>query len=123
MLACEKLDAWKAAHEVGLAVWRVTEDWSGSQGTWLRDELRAVALAAPLRIVHGAGRLLRTAFQRYVDMALGSLTELHYLLRRAEAAGLLAPRQRRELDGRRGRAAFYATRLFMSLASAPDDRG
>jgi len=121
MVAYEKLDAWKAAHELGLVVWQMTERWSGAEGAWFRDELRTVALTAPLRIVHGAGRLRNSAFQRYVDMALGYLMELHYLFRRAEALGLLSTRQRRELDGLRGRAVFYTTRLFVSLASTPDE--
>jgi four helix bundle protein len=120
MVTYEKVDAWKAAHELGLAVWRATEGWSGSEGSMLRDELRTVALTAPLRIAHGAGRLIRTAYQRYVDMALGYLMELHYLLRRAEELGLLSTTRRRELDGLRGRATFYAMRLFVSLASHPD---
>lgn len=118
MHAYENLDAWKATHELGLAVWRVTEGWSGAEGTWMREELRTVALTAPMRIAHGTGRLLRRPFQRHVDMALGYLMELHYLLRRCQELGFLSARHRRELDGLRGRAVFYTTRLFASLASS-----
>jgi four helix bundle protein len=121
MLVYEKLDAWKAAHELGLAVWRVTEGWSGTDGSWLRDELRTTALTAPLRIAHGTGRLVNRSYQRYVDMALGYLMELHYLLRRSEELGVLSAPRRRELDGLRGRAVFYTTRLYASLAAGADD--
>jgi four helix bundle protein len=123
MHAYENLDAWKAAHALGLAVWRLTEGWAGQDAVWMRDEMRTVAFRAPLRIVHGAGRLLRKPFQRHVDMALGYLMELHYLLRRAEELGLLSGTQRRELDGLRGRAFFYTTRLFVSLASNAEEGG
>ena len=123
MLVYEKLDAWKAAHELGLAVWRVTEEWSGAEGTRMRDELRSIAITAPLRIAHGTGRLVNKSYQRYVDMALGYLMELHYLLRRCEELGVLSPPRRRELDGLRGRAVFYTTRLYVSLAVGSDDDG
>ena len=56
-------------------------------------------------------------------MALGYLMELHYLLHRAEELGLLTGAHRRELDGLRGRAVFYTTRLFVSLASNPEEGG
>jgi four helix bundle protein len=115
MMTYEKLDAWKVSHDLVLAVWRATEKWSGPDGECLRDELRSVALLAPSKLANGSGRLTRKSFQRCVDLALGYLIELGYLLQRGEEMGLLTGVRRRELDAVRGRAVFYTTKLFVSL--------
>lgn len=119
-MAYEKLDAWKVSHELVLAVWRTTEPWTGPEGERLRDELRSVALLAPAKLANGSGRRLRKPFLRCVDVALGYLVELGYLLQRAHDAGLLTTARARALDGLRGRAVFYTTKLFVSLASNPE---
>lgn len=120
MMTYEKLDAWKVSHELVLAVWRATEKWSGPDGECLRDELRSVALLAPAKLANGSGRLTRKSFQRCVDLALGYLIELGYLLQRGEETGLLTGVRRRELDAVRGRAVFYTTKLFVSLTENPE---
>ena len=120
MMPYEKLDAWKLCHELVLEVWRATDKWTGADAESLRDEIRSVALLAPARLANGAGRRLQKPFQRMVDLALGYLAELGYLLEQAEQVGLLTPGRRRGLDGLRGRAVFYTTKLFTSLASNPE---
>ena len=120
MMTYEKLDAWKVSHELVLAVWRATEKWSGPDGECLRDELRSVALLAPAKLANGSGRLTRKSFQRCVDLSLGYLIELAYLLQRGEEMGLLTGVRRRELDAVRGRAVFYTTKLFVSLTEDPE---
>jgi len=120
MMTYEKLDAWKVSHELVLAVWRATEKWSGPDGECLRDELRSVALLAPSKLANGSGRLTRKSFQRCVDLALGYLIELGYLLQRGEETGLLTGVRRRELDAVRGRAVFYTTKLFVALTENSD---
>ena len=120
MMPYEKLDAWKVCHELVLEVWRATDKWTGADAESLRDEIRSVALLAPARLANGAGRRLPKPFQRMVDFALGYLAELGYLLQQAEEAGLLTPPRHRDLDGLRGRAVFYTTKLFTSLTSNPE---
>ena len=55
-----------------------------------------------------------------MDLALGYLIELGYLLQRGEETGLLTGVRRRELDAVRGRAVFYTTKLFVSLTENSD---
>jgi four helix bundle protein len=59
---------------------------------------RGAALSVPTNIAEGAARLGRKEFARYLNIALGSLAELHYLLEFARDLGICEPSDRERLD-------------------------
>ncbi len=81
MMAYEKFDAWKAAHELALAVYQITDRWPNSERYQLTAQIRRAALSVPTNISEGAAKRGPADFRRYVDIARGSLSELTYLLR------------------------------------------
>lgn len=116
MRTFEKLDAWKACHELVLAVYRATDELPERERL-LRDRMRAAALVAPAKLANGSARQDRQAFLRHVALAGGFLAEFGYVLQLAKERELIRPRTVRELDALRGRATFYAWKLYDSLTA------
>lgn len=85
----EKFKAWKVTHELALEVYRVTEGWPSCERYQLTAQTRRAALSAPTNIAEGAAKRGVREFRRYLDIALGSLSELSYLLRFSKDRGIL----------------------------------
>ncbi len=89
MLPYEKFDAWKVSHELALAVYHVTAKWPQSERYHLTSQTRRAALSIPTNIAEGSAKQGTREFRRYLDISLGSLSELSYLLRFAKDLGFL----------------------------------
>jgi four helix bundle protein len=87
----ERFEAWQRSHLLALAVYRITADWPASERFGLVAQLRRAALAVPTNIAEGSAKRGRAEFGRFLDIAVGSLAEVGYLLRFARDAGLLRP--------------------------------
>lgn len=110
-----QLDAWKACHELVLALYAATERLDDRDSLIART--RRAALLAPAKLANGAARPDGNAFPAFVGRVLGYLSELGYYLRMACIRGLIAPDVAERLLGLRGRAVFYTWRLFERLTS------
>lgn len=89
MIAYQRFDAWRAAHQLALALDRVTDGWPGQERFGLTIQVRRAALSVPTNIAEGAARRGSREFRRFLDIAHGSLAELSYLLRFCRDYGLL----------------------------------
>jgi four helix bundle protein len=116
MIPYEKFDAWKFAHRLALEVYSVTEHWPSSEKYQLTAQTRRAALSAPTNIAEGAAKRGPREFRRYLDIALGSLSELSYLLRFSRDLGLLNEESFRLLDELRGRAGVLTWRLYNCMS-------
>jgi four helix bundle protein len=112
MMPYEKFDAWKFAHRLALEVYDVTERWPSSERYQLTAQTRRAALSAPTNIAEGAAKRGTREFRRYLDIALGSLSELSYLLRFSRDRGILKDESFRSLDELRNRAGMLTWRLY-----------
>jgi four helix bundle protein len=79
----ERFRAWHACHELALATYRITESLPTAERYGLSSQMRRAAFSAAANIAEGAAKRGRSEFGRFLDIALGSLSELSY-------AGLLA---------------------------------
>ncbi len=79
----ERLDAWQAEHTLTLAVYRTTDRFPATERYGLTSQLRRAAVAIPANLAEGSARRGRREFRRFLDIALGSVGELTYLLRLA----------------------------------------
>ncbi|HKH83934.1 MAG TPA: four helix bundle protein [Gemmatimonadales bacterium] len=77
----ERFDAWKATHQLALQVYQVTEGWPANERYGLTTQIRRAALSAPTNIAEGSAKRGSRELRRYLDIALGSLSEVSYLLR------------------------------------------
>jgi four helix bundle protein len=89
MVPYERFDSWKLTHKLALAVYEVTEQWPGSEKHGLTAQIRRAALSAPTNIAEGSAKRGPREFRRYLDISLGSLSEVSYLLRFGRDRGIL----------------------------------
>ena len=112
----EKLHAWRECHELALGVYHVTKSFPADERYALTSQLRRAAFSAPVNIVEGSSRRSRKEFRRFLDISLGSLTEVGYTLRFARESGLLDEVTWKDLDNRQSRARFLTWQLYRVLA-------
>jgi four helix bundle protein len=89
MVPYERFDAWKIAHQLALEVYEVTERWPTNERYGLTAQIRRAAISAPTNIAEGAAKRGPRELRRYLDIALGSLSEVSYLLRFTRDRGIL----------------------------------
>ncbi|PYO95306.1 MAG: hypothetical protein DMD60_13335 [Gemmatimonadetes bacterium] len=123
MSAYEDLDAFKARHQLTLAVHRVAEKLEERDAT-LGEHLWAAAVCASSRIARGSGFRNRRMFAACVDRTLAALSEISCYLEVGYAMGLISQEDRQELESLSGRALFDSMKLVMSLAGgSPNETG
>jgi four helix bundle protein len=76
---------------------------------------RRAAFSAPANIVEGASRKGRNEFRHFLDIALGSLGELEYILEVAAALGYLKPDGFEALRVQEQRARFFTWKLKIAM--------
>ncbi len=85
-----KLVVWKRAHAVVLRIYSLTSDFPANERYGLISQLRRCAASVPINIAEGCGRQTSKELVRYVDIALGSASELEYQLLLAHELGYIA---------------------------------
>ena len=112
MMPYEKYDAWKASHELALAIYRSTEAWPVTERYGVTAQTRRAALSVPTNIAEGSAKLGPREFRRYLDISLGSLSEISYLLRFSSDMGFLASEEWQRLDLMRNRTGRLVWDLY-----------
>jgi four helix bundle protein len=118
MVPYERFDAWKIAHQLALEVYEITERWPANERYGLTSQIRRAAISAPTNIAEGSAKRGPRELRRYLDIALGSLSEVSYLLRFTRDRGILNEQGFRALDDLRNRAGQLTWRLYASLDRA-----
>jgi four helix bundle protein len=103
------------AHELTLVIYRVTRAWPAEERYGLTSQIRRAAAAVPTNLAEGAAKRGSREFRRFVDIALGSLGEMAYLLLLARDLGLLKPADHVSLDDLRKRTGGLVWRLARAL--------
>jgi four helix bundle protein len=116
MAPYERLAAWQVAHQMALLVYEITDSWPREEQFGLTIQLRRAALSVPTNIAEGAAKRGRNEFRRLLDIALGSLSEVTYLLRFSRDRGLLAPEPWLQLEDLRNRAGQLTWQLYRSIS-------
>ena len=111
----ERWEAWKRSHELALAVYQATKLFPKSELYGLTSQARRAAFSVAANIVEGSAKRGPKELRRYLDIALGSLTELRYTLLFSRDAGLMTPEQWQPLDELRRRAGYLLWKLYRSL--------
>lgn len=112
MMPYEKYHAWQTSHALALDIYRSTEGWPNRELYGLTAQTRRAALSVPTNIAEGSAKLGPRELRRYLDIALGSLSELSYLLRFSRDLGLLKGEEWQRLDVMRNRAGQQVWGLY-----------
>jgi four helix bundle protein len=92
-----QLEVWRKAHVAAVNVHRATETIPRSGNTGLIGQIRRAALSIPANIAEGCSRSSDLDFAKFVQIAIGSASELEYHLHFATDIALL---QRTEYEAR-----------------------
>jgi four helix bundle protein len=117
MMPYERFDAWKVCHELALSVYRATEAFPKSELYGLTSQLRRAAFSAAANIAEGAAKRGSAEFRRYLDISLGSLSELAYGARLAAELQMLTPEVAQNLQVGVERAGKVTMGLYKAVAN------
>jgi four helix bundle protein len=92
-----KLEVWGRAHRLVLRVYHLTKHFPRSEDWGLTAQLRRTAISIPSNIAEGCGRNGDLELRRFVKIALGSASELHYQLLLARDLDYLQAAQAEEM--------------------------
>lgn len=85
-----ELKVWGKAHQLTLAIYHTTTTFPQEERYGLTSQMRRSAASIPTNIAEGCGRGSDDDFRRFLQMAMGSASELEYQLILAHDLGYLA---------------------------------
>ena len=80
MAIYERIKAWERCHELCVAVYHATKSWPTDERVGLSSQARRAAHSAAANIAEGSAKKGSAEFCRYLNISLGSLSELSYTL-------------------------------------------
>ncbi len=83
------LKVWEKAHTLVLAVYKSTEQFPKQELYSLTNQIQRAAVSVPANIAEGCGKDSDRELKRYFTIAMGSASELEYLLLLARDLGYL----------------------------------
>ena len=87
-----KLKAFALADEVAVLVYRETRIFPKEEIYGLTSQMRRAAVSVPSNIVEGCARDGQADYLRFLDIAFGSIRELHYQVGLAKRLDFFAER-------------------------------
>ena len=115
----EKLKVFGLADDLVPAVYRVTRGFPAEERFGLQAQLRRAAVSVPTNIVEGAARRTTREYLHFLVIALGSASEVRYLLGLARRLGVLNEFEPVDLEPRYGELARALDALVRSLEPRP----
>ena len=76
----KKQKVWQKSHQLTLDIYKVTENFPKEELYGLTSQIRRSCASIPANISEGCGRETDADFSRFLQIAMGSATELEYHL-------------------------------------------
>ncbi len=76
----KKLKVWEKAHRLTLDVYQTSATFPREELYGLTSQIRRSCLSIPTNIAEGCGRCSDTDFARFLQISMGSSSEVEYLL-------------------------------------------
>jgi len=73
-----KLRAFELADELAVLIYTITRSFPKDESFGLISQMRRAAISVPSNIVEGCARESQSEYHRFLEIAFGSLRELHY---------------------------------------------
>jgi four helix bundle protein len=118
MLPYERLTAWQVCYELVLEIYRSTAGFPKHELYGLTSQARRAAFSAAANIAEGAAKRGAREFRRFLDIAIGSLVELAFILRLSRDLEYLSNDDWNRIDELRRRAGYLTWRLYRSIANS-----
>jgi len=75
-----KLNVWKNAHDLTLRLYQITSSFPDNERYGLISQIRRACVSIPTNIAEGCGRNSDAELSRFLQIALGSASEIEYLI-------------------------------------------
>jgi len=75
-----EIKVWAKSHELALSIYRISRFFPREEFYSLTTQLRRAATSIPTNIAEGSGRGSHADFARFAQIAIGSASEVEYLL-------------------------------------------
>lgn len=92
-----EIKAWEKGRKLTLAVYQATKVFPADEKYGLTSQMRRASASIPTNIAEGCGRHSNAELARFMQISMGSASELEYLLMLARDLDLLAPDQHTQL--------------------------
>jgi four helix bundle protein len=93
-----RLQVWRKAHELTLKVYQLTSGFPKDELYGLTGQIRRASASIPANIAEGCGREGDSELRRFLQIAMGSASELEYHLLLAHDLGFIAEGDYRVID-------------------------
>lgn len=94
------LEVWRLAHGLTLEIYKVTRAFPSDERFGLTSQVRRAAVSVEANLAEGCGRGSDADFARFVQIALGSASEIECELLIAKDLGFLNPQAHDEIAAR-----------------------
>lgn len=71
--------AWQKSHALTLAIYRTTKEFPNDETFGLTSQMRRASASIPTNIAEGSGRHGDAELARFMQISMGSASELEYL--------------------------------------------
>ena len=110
-----KLIVWQKADELAYQIYLVTKLFPKDERFGLTSQLRRAALSVPTNIVEGSGRQNKGELRYFLNVALGSIFEVEYLLNFCSKLGYLKETESRRLENARQYVGALLWKFYKAL--------
>lgn len=84
-----ELKVWEKSHELALLVYKVTSTFPKNEIYGLTSQIRRASTSIPANIAEGCGRRGNAELTRFLQIAMGSASELEYFILLANDLGFI----------------------------------
>ena len=95
-----KLRAFELADQIAVMVYEKTRQFPKDEVFGLTSQMRRAAMSIPSNIVEGCARESQAEYVRFLNIAFGSLKELHYQFSIADRLGYLKDVNKSEFENK-----------------------
>ena len=85
-----RLEVWRRAHALEIAIYQISSAFGRSGHSYLRSQLTRAANSVPSNVAEGCGAQTRPELARFFDMSIKSATETENHLITARDLGLIS---------------------------------
>ena len=112
----DRLAVWLPSYQLVLRVYRATQSFPKSELYGLTSQTRRAAFSITANIAEGCAKRGARELRRYLDIALGSISELSFALQLARDLGYLTQDGWEDLESARNHAGVLLWKLYRSIA-------
>ena len=117
-----KLEVWQRSHQLALRVYRITHGFPSQEQFGLTAQLRRAVVSIELNLAEGSSRGTDADFRRFVQMALGSASEVECQLLLARDLQYLPENTHHDVEAQVQRIKRMLIRLSQTLMADSQER-